>query len=294
MSSDQVKYFFIINPVSGTRKGISAEILIHDVMEKSGEQYEMHVTKYKGHATELAARAVEQKIPFIVAVGGDGTLNEIAKVMTGTNSALGIIPRGSGNGLARFAKIPTDTEKALDLILKGYTQKIDTAEINGKFFISIAGSGFDAKVALHFNKSKHRGFVNYAWIAVREYFRYKPLEYSITSNGQTITRKALLISFANSDRFGYNAVIAPESRLDDGLIDICILQKPPFFSALFLLIKFFRKKIHTSRYMEILRVPSAQIISKNKIPTHIDGDTGDSEASIDIHIHPSSLTMITP
>ena len=292
--SPDARYLFIVNPVSGTRKGKDPVLLIRELMDRYGEKYEITETKHKGHATALAAEAVKNGIPIVVAVGGDGTLNEIAQVLKNTNVTLGVVPRGSGNGLARFAGIPTDTGQALQVLLQGKQQRIDTVLLNGKFFISIAGLGFDAEVALHFNRSKRRGFIRYGWIAVREFFRYRPHQYEIEHTGDTTTARALLISFANSDRFGYNAVIAPQSDLTDGLVDLCILRKPPILMAVFLLGKFFRKKIHHSRYMQILKVSSAKITCRPETLSHIDGDTGTAEKEVIVEVCPSSLNLIIP
>ena len=230
---EKKKIIFIINPISGVGKQRLVETAIDKTLDKSIFDYDISYTSAPKHATELSKDAACKNYDIVVAVGGDGSINEVAKGIIGSNCTLGIIPIGSGNGLARHFNIPFDISQAIEVINKCNTIKIDTATINEQLFLSIAGVGFDALVANKFAKGKRRGFWSYFKITVREYPKYKPKKYSLTIDGKKMIRRALLVSFANSNQFGYNTSIAPMAIINDGFLDVCILKKVPIVKAPF-------------------------------------------------------------
>ncbi|MGE0560855.1 MAG: diacylglycerol kinase family protein [Flavobacteriales bacterium] len=286
-----IKILFIINPISGTVKKSGVQQLIKTHLDLTKFNYTIIHTEYPLHATEIAKREAEN-YPIIVAVGGDGTVHEVGIGLIHTNTILGIIPMGSGNGLARHLKIPMSTKKAI-LNLNHYKSKaIDTVKINDTFFIGAGGIGFDAHISNLFAKAKKRGFITYLKISIKEFFNYKEAEYELTIDDKIITTKAFLITFANSNQYGNNAFIAPESIINDGLISIVILKKFSLFYALPLAIKLFTKKINSSKFVEEIKIKKAHIKSPHQ-EIHLDGEPLLTDREIDIEVLPLSLNVIT-
>lgn len=288
------KILFIINPISGVGKQRTIGKAIRRKLDLSLFEYNISYTKYPHHAVEIAKEAVSNGFHIVVAVGGDGSANDVAQGLINSNTTMGIIPLGSGNGLARHLKIPFNIAKAIDVINKLKTEMIDTARINGKLFISIAGIGFDALIAEKFALDKRRGFWSYFNKTIREYFKYSPLEYTINIDQKQIKRDALLISFANSSQFGYNASISPTASICDGYIDLCIVNKMSAFRAAILAHKLFLKNIDSSKYIEVYKVKEAFISCKEPASIHIDGDTSERLKEIHLNIQPKTLSIIVP
>jgi len=288
------KILFIINPISGVGRQRTVVKAIRRNLDLSLFEYNISYTKYPHHAIEIAKEAVSNGFHIVVAVGGDGSANEVAQGIIKSNTVMGIIPVGSGNGLARHLKIPFNIAKAIDVINKLKTEKIDTARINGKLFISIAGIGFDALIAEKFALGKRRGFWSYFKKTILEYFKYSPLEYTINIDQKQIKRDALLISFANSSQFGYNASISPTASISDGCVDLCIVNKMSAFRAAILAHKLFLKNIDSSKYIEVFKVTEAFISCKEPASSHIDGDPGERLTEIHINIQPKTLSIIVP
>ncbi len=285
---------FIINPISGTGKHKTVENIIHEELDKSKFNPRIVYTDGPFQATALCKEAVEQGIEVIVAVGGDGTVNEIGQALVGTNSSLGIIPTGSGNGLARHLKIPFNIKKAIRVINQYNLRKIDTATVNDKVFLSIAGIGYDAFVAKKFSKSSKRGFFSYFRIVSGEYPSYKPRKYVLKVDGKTITRRALLIAFANSNQFGNNTSIDPKATIDDGYIDLCILRRIPLLLIPFFVPLLFTKMFHKTQYIEIIRAKEATITRKKGKTMHFDGDPITMGKKLEMKVNPLSLNIIIP
>ncbi len=289
------KIVFIVNPVSGRGKKADIEPLILSTFDKEKYDLKIQHTEYKYHAAELSKQAVDENTDIIVAVGGDGTINEVASQMINSTSIMGIIPGGSGNGLARHLGIPFNRGKALKLIKSEKNIKIDTATINDKPFVSIAGVGFDALVAKHFAKSNQRGFLSYFRLVASKYPRYKPKKYTIIIDKNTkIKTRALFLSFANSNQFGYNTAIAPNAKLNDGKLDLCIVKKPilleiPLIANLLLL-----KKIHLSPHVNIIPVKNIIVKQTKNRVSNIDGEAINLGKVLDIKIKALSLNIIIP
>ena len=288
------KVTFIINPVSGVFKKGKISGLIDLYLDKSKFEYEIEFTEGPGHATEICKSRVGKGVDIVVAVGGDGSINEVAKGLVGSNSKLGIIPAGSGNGLAHHLKIPGNYRKAIEVINHERAIKIDTGTINDKLFVSIAGIGFDGLVAKKFVNNKLRGFLAYAKIVAEEYPKYKPKKYKIDIDGKIIKKRALFITFANSDRFGYFTSIAPNARVDDGLLDIIIAEKPLIIEIPILTHLLYWRKIDKSKRIEVIKAKELIVRSKKKRWVNIDGEPFKLSKELHVKIHPQSLNIIVP
>ena len=288
------KIIFIINPVSGVGKQKGIEKLIAKHLDTTAFEYSIIYTEKQGHAAEISRDAVIQGFDAVVAIGGDGTVNETAQGLIGSETAMGIIPTGSGNGLSRHLKIPMNPAKAIRILNNFKTAKIDTATLNDNLFVSVAGVGFDAKVAKEFAGSGRRGFRKYFNIVTSAYASYKPRKYSMVIDGQEISRKALMISFANSNQFGNNTSIDPKARLDDGFIDVCIVSKVPYWKTAFLAPLLFMKKFDRTHYVEIIRAKEVELVRKKGKSGHLDGDPFIAGKNVHLKIQPLSLKVIIP
>ncbi|MFC2102004.1 diacylglycerol/lipid kinase family protein [Bacteroidota bacterium] len=290
----QEKILFIVNPVSGSGRQKRIEALIGKYLDKSSYQPTVVFTEAKGHAFDLAMEAVKERVAVVAAVGGDGTVNEVAKGLVGSGVALAIIPTGSGNGLARHLKLPMNVKRAIGIINRGKRQKIDTASMNGSFFVNVAGVGFDAFVARKFEQSEKRGFFSYFSISTSAYNAYKPKKYIITIDGEVYKRRALMVSFANSSQFGNNTTVAPKATLDDGLIDVCIMRKLPFWKITLLSPLVFTGQFDKTPYLEIIQGKEVVVKRKKGKYVHLDGDPGKEDKTFTIKVHPLSLQVIVP
>lgn len=296
MQEGKKRVLFIINPISGVKtseKG-SIEKIVEETLDASRFSWECIYSESANHVEELSREAAQQSVDIIAAVGGDGTANRTIKGLLGSNSIFALIPAGSGNGLARHLEISLELHKSISLINDLNTQLIDTVSLNGNMFASIAGVGFDALVAKKFAKSGKRGFFSYFHIALRAYPTYRPRKYRMQIDGVPVTRKALFVSFANSNQFGYNTVIAPNAMIDDGYIDVCIVKKVPFIEAPYILGLLWRNKLDNSGYLEIIRAKEVIIKrNKNKV-VNLDGEPIKAGKDLQIKVNPLTLRIITP
>lgn len=287
---------FIVNPASGSSRSRSKDVaqLIDQYLDKTVFIPEITFSSAPGQSFILSREAADQGIDIVVAVGGDGSVNEVAKGLTGYNVTLGIIPIGSGNGLARHLNIPMDISKAIEILNFGKTMLIDTVSINDNQFISIAGVGFDALVADKFAQSETRGFLTYFRIATRAYPFYKPKKYELDIDGKIIKRRALFISFANSDQFGYNTTIAPNADITDGLIDVCIVQKIPMFKAPLIAHLLLAKKIDQSSYVEIIKARQVFLRRRKNEVINIDGEPVLLSRNLSLKVNHLALRVAIP
>jgi len=290
----RLKLVFVINPISGAGRGDRVENCLKRYLDHQKFNYSVHRTTRPGDATRLATEAVREGADAVVAVGGDGTINEVARGLVNTEVYLGIIPSGSGNGLALHLKIPVRMKKAIRVINGWRPLKIDTATINDGFFVSVAGAGFDAMVARKFSRAPRRGFWSYFRITVASYFRYRQKKYRLVIDGMEIERKALLISFANSSQFGNNTSIDPGASLNDGFIDVCIVRKVPFHRIIFMLPLLFLKKFDRTEYVEIFRAREVRVSRKKGKSVHLDGDPVNIGKEFVMKINPQSLFILIP
>ena len=291
---EKKKLTFIINPISGVFSKDRVVSSIESNLDKNKFDYSIEFTEGPGHALEICDRKIGEGAEIVVAVGGDGSVNEIARKLTDKNVQLGIIPAGSGNGLAHHLNIPFSYRKAIEVINQGKTLKIDTGSINDVFFISIAGIGFDCIVAREYAKYKRRGFLTYLKVVTEEYVNYRPRRYTIEVNGEVLKRKALFISFANSDQFGYGASIAPTASVDDGLLDVIIMKKPMMIELPILASLLYWKRIDLSRQFEIIKAKELIVKTRRRRWVNIDGEPLKMKKKLSVKVHPQSLNIIIP
>jgi YegS/Rv2252/BmrU family lipid kinase len=283
---------FITNPISGTQnKSIIPEI-IDKALDKSQFNYCVKVTEYAGHAAILAREAVELGTDIVVAVGGDGTVNEVARSLVHTNTALGIIPCGSGNGLARHLMIPLETEKAIDIINKCEIHDLDYGIINGLPFFCTCGMGFDAFVSLKFASSSRRGPTTYIENVLKEGLKYKPETYEVEDETGTIKYKAFLISCANASQYGNNAFIAPQASMSDGLMDVIIMEPFNVIEAPQISLQLFNKTLDKNSKIKTFKSKKIHIHRTTPGVIHFDGDPIMTSADIDVEIQSKGIKIV--
>jgi diacylglycerol kinase (ATP) len=283
---------FIINPISGTRqkKSIPGEIeryLNHDFYD-----YRIAYTERAGHASQLAKEAAEEGVDIVVAVGGDGTINEVARSLVHTRAALAIIPCGSGNGLARHLQIPTNPKGALEIINKGVVHCLDYGRLNGRPFFCTCGVGFDAFVSEKFAESGKRGLLQYAKNTIGIGLTYKPERYTISYDGQTETSEAFLITCANASQYGNNAFIAPTASMKDGLMDIIIMRPFPTITGGVVLLQMFTKNLLSNAHVDLLRTSHIHISREKEGAVHCDGDPIKMGRELDIDLERRGINIV--
>ena len=289
----KTKVTFIVNPISGVGKQKKIERIVKKNLNRKVFDYEILYTAYPKHATELSAGAIRRGSEIVVAVGGDGSVNEVAQGMIGSNAALAIVPTGSGNGFARHLDIPTDTAKAIQVINDQHDQWIDTVRINEEAYLGVAGIGFDADVSATFASFNIRGPASYLLAVLSELPQYKPQYYDLIIDGKPLHKKAFLICFANTKQYGNNAFIAPNAKIDDGFLDVIIWKEFPPHAAPKLVHDLFTKHLEDSKYTETFRCQ--EVILKKPLKTlHIDGEPLDFDGDVYIRVLPSSLKILTP
>ena len=287
----ETKYAFVINPNAGVKKKLNIESFISDHFPKS-IPYDIIIWEEAEDISPIIEQVKNNHYQFVVACGGDGTVNMVASLLVHTKIALGILPLGSGNGLARSNGIPMDLVKALDVIVKGKTDVIDSGTINGCPFFCTAGIGFDALIAHKFAESTERGFVTYFKTSVREFFKYKPLTYSINVDGNTFKCPAFLITIANAGQWGNDVYIAPAAKLNDGLFHVSILKPFPLITFPLFALKLFSKKADTFNHLQSIIGKKIDIQFENELPAHYDGEPLLAKGKVEIEMFPLSLNII--
>lgn len=285
------KFYFIINPVSGKGKGKKILPNIESYLNKEKITFQTVITEYPRQAAELAKNALN-KFDVIVAVGGDGTVNEVASALVNTNHILGIIPIGSGNGLAREMNIPMPYKKAMEVLINGKIKTSDCGSINEKFFVCTAGVGFDAFLAEKFLHLQKRGLTGYMRLFFREYLKYKTKKYTLVIDHKKTEEEALLITIANQKQWGNNFFISPLSVNNDGLLDICILKKFPLYALPVISHLATSKQLHKSKYFKTITTSNVKIQTNEARFFHADGEIYPIETEIFASIIPSGLKII--
>lgn len=283
---------FIINPKSGTDKKLFVRQIIGKKIDVSKFSYQVRYTEYAGHAEELAREAVEKGTDIVVAVGGDGTVNEVARALIHTQTALGIIPCGSGNGLARHLQLPMDPEGAIQMINEACIKSLDYGTMNNLPFFCTCGMGFDAFVSMKFANSGKRGLLSYIENTLRETLTYKPDTYTLTLDDQQIEQRAFVIACANASQYGNNAFIAPAATMSDGLMDITVLEPFSAIEAPQLALQLFNGTLTTNSRVKTFKARKAHIKRLSKAPVHVDGDPLLTDTEIDVEIHPKGILMV--
>jgi YegS/Rv2252/BmrU family lipid kinase len=288
------KVLFIVNKYAGAAYQPVVEGRIIEGCEQHNIEYSIEFTQARAHATTLARKAVSEKgFSHVIAVGGDGTVNEVAAGLLHSTIIMGIIPIGSGNGLARHLQIPMTVSRAVKSLFNSQTIAMDTFELNGKLSLNVSGIGFDGHIANLFAKGKKRGLKEYVKHVLREFVHYKEFQAEIRTEQQTMTRKAFVIAIANSSQYGNNARIAPAASVCDQLLHISILKKVPPYRIDFIY-SFFTGKIDQSVYCEILETNRLTINVRQPVAYHIDGEPGDKNDAFVVALLPASLRMLVP
>ncbi len=282
---------FVINPKAGVKKKINLSDFIAQHF-KSTIAYDLIVWENKYDFETIRNQINSGKYNIVVACGGDGTVNAVAASVVNTPIALGVLPLGSGNGLARSNNIPLNLIKALNVIAKATTKKIDSGLINGNPFFCTAGIGFDAHIAEKFATSTKRGFITYFKTTINEYFSYKPNTYQITVDGVIKNTKAFLITVANAGQWGNDIYIAPNAKIDDGILHISILKPFSNLAIPGVATKLLSKKIYQSNYFESLEGKNIEIKFDGDLPSHFDGEPLLVSNKIEISIKPLSLNIV--
>jgi YegS/Rv2252/BmrU family lipid kinase len=294
MGKNLQKIYVVVNPVSGVGSKDKIPDLIASCCVERGISLHVEYTGYAGHAKEIALKAVADGADCVIAVGGDGTVNEIAQNLLHTDVVLGIIPKGSGNGLARDLDIPMDARNAVDVIFSGHTSIIDACKANERVFFCTCGVGFDATISWEFAKEKHRGSLTYIKDIVENYLNYRPEVYELNINNQIIREKAFLITCANASQYGNNAFIAPNADINDGKIDITILSPFNTLDIGPLALQLFTKTIDKHSKIKTFRVKEAQILRQKAGVMHIDGEPVMEPEEINVSVIKSALRVFTP
>jgi len=267
--------------------------VFHDTCRSRGWDLALEYTQGPGHATALAREAIAAGFGKIVAVGGDGTVNEVAQALVHTPVKMGIVPKGSGNGLARHLGIPLNAVDALSCLFTSKAVPIDTFRMNGKLSLNVSGIGFDGHIAELFGLEKERGFQGYTKLVLHEFMNFREFPTEVTYDHQSMSRDVFVIALANSSQYGNNARIAPAASVRDGLLNISLLKKVPPYRLDFIY-SFFSGTIDQSAYCETLQVRDAVIRLKAPMSFHIDGEPAGKADYFEISMMPASLNMLAP
>lgn len=287
------KAIFIINLISGTSDKAAIPGLIDQLLDKEKFEYEIAITEYAGHASEIAAKAKVDGVDMVVAVGGDGTVNEVARAIVHSNTALGIIPCGSGNGLARHLQLPINVKKSIEIINAFEVRDLDYGIINGYPFFCTCGMGFDAFISLKFAEAGKRGPLTYIENVLREGLKYEPETYTVMADDETSLHKAFLISCANASQYGNNAYIAPQASMSDGLMDVIIMEPFGLIDAPQISIEMFNKTLNKNNSkIKTFRCKKLHVHRNTPGAIHYDGDPVMTGADIDIELKPKGINII--
>lgn len=282
----------IVNPISGrsTKESVRKSILSNIDTDKY--DVSIVITQYAGHATELTEQAVVEGFDVVIAVGGDGTVNEVAKALIGSSTILGIIPCGSGNGLARHLHIPMDTKKAVQIINEGDVVSIDSMTVNGIPCFCTMGVGYDAKVSEEYAKESTRGFITYARKFIEGWFTYEPQEYIIETDDKVIRRKATCVTCANANQWGNGFHVAPKASIQDGLIDVTIIHPIKFINAVPMPVQILGYSFDKNPDVECFKTKNLLIKRRNIDSIHIDGEPIKVDKDVHVEMNTKMLKVI--
>lgn len=289
-----MKARLIINPISGTRSKAGLDRMVIDSLSPLGWEVEVVYTKGHGDATRLALSAIEKKCDAVLAAGGDGTINETAAALCGTGVVLGILPCGSGNGLARHLGIPIDLREGLKVIHENHPTDIDYATVNDRKFFCTCGVGFDAAVSAAFARKKTRGKFTYIQSTFETYASYEPEFYTIRANGKKLTEKAFLVAVCNASQYGNNAYIAPSASINDGLLDVTIIHAGNTLSTALVGVDMMTGMIERNMLIQTFRTDNIIIERERRGPSHLDGEPLEMDDCLDIRCHHNGLRVFTP
>jgi len=285
----------IINPISGNGFSKRKEQLLKTYLSDNHYESDICFTeKSEGSTKIFIQRQLEKACTNFLVVGGDGTVNTVGKFLAGTEGALGVIPNGSGNGLARHLQIPTKFSESISLIDNHRVIDMDYGTVNGIPFFCTAGIGFDAEVAHIFSRQTVRGFKTYLEIILKEFARYKPEKFTIQFDGKEIRTSSFLMTFANAGQFGNNVFISPDAKIDDGLLDFCLISPFPQILAPLVGAQAMSKTINSSHFYEMTRVVEAKIIREKSGWVHFDGEPVNLPKEVEFKAIPAGIKIMQP
>lgn len=286
----KLKIRFIINPKSGVHQKNDLPDLIANHLDLNRFEYDLIQTEYRKHAKTLAKEAADLGYDIVCAVGGDGSVHEVGTALINSNTALAILPAGSGNGLARHLNIPLELKEAILALNTSESRKMDTVLANDKPFLNVGGYGFDSLIAEKFDNYNRRGFWGYSQLIFKEFFSYKNQRYKFSINDIVREEELLMLTIANASEFGNGLVISPFSKIDDGILELCLLQPIKGWQAPNIIRLFFTKKSHQCKQLEIIPFKEATI----ELPypkAHYDGEPFDVRTTIHLRVVPKSLLI---
>lgn len=293
-----MRVLVIINPFSGAsrRLPVSARAaLATRVLQASGHEPDVRVTTGPHDAHRWAQEAVAAGVDRVVAWGGDGTVNAVAAALIGSTTSLAIVRAGSGNGLARDLGIPRDAGQALRMAAGSVTRVIDAARLNGHWFVNVAGVGFDAEVAHGIAQpGARRGLLGYLVLVARLGPRYRACDYTVTIDGDVMTTRAWMIALANSRQYGHQAMVAPQARLDDGLVDVVIVERPPLWQLVRDLPRLFSGRLTPGPFLHMRQGRRVAISHHGDMTIHIDGEPLAASGHVDVDVVPGALRVCVP
>lgn len=278
---------FIVNPKSGSKSNLH----VKDMILREFPHAEIVFTERAGHAIEIAKSTLHTQV---IAVGGDGTINEAASALIGTNKIFGLIPRGSGNGFARELGFSLKTEEALLQLKEAHARHIDAASANGEYFLNLAGVGIEADIAHAFSVHGARGMWPYFWLGAKQIFTYKPKYLKVTCDGKTKEIRPLTLVFANGRQYGSNFIIAPKASFKDGFLDMTEVPDKNFFSLLISLPSFFWPRLERLNPCITNKVKEVLVEYPGEIVYHIDGEPRVTNNELTVKIIPHALTILLP
>jgi diacylglycerol kinase family enzyme len=296
----------IINPISGARLWgeLADRVEVARAALAATQDTRIVVSERRGHVRELAAAAVSAGSQLVMVWGGDGSMNEAASALAGTGIPLGLVPAGSGNGLARDLRIPLQPAAAIAAALRGKPRVIDGGDVNGRLFFNVAGVGLDAHIASCFDRAPRRGLRTYLQISARELMSYVPTNYriahdegldhpsGIAARVAPTHRRAVLVTIANSPQFGNGARIAPAARVDDGRLDLVVYEEVSRFSTICAAPRLFTGGIERVRGFTTCQIVRARIESDQPMRFHVDGEPADGGTALDVRVVPGALSVI--
>lgn len=280
---------FIVNPFSGVGRKQSLPALVKQKLDLQKYDYEIVYTERPGHAITLAKEAVDQAFYMVVAVGGDGSVNEVASALIGSKTILGILPGGSGNGFAMYLGLGRSIGKAVEYLNTGGVVLLDSATLNGRPFVNLAGIGFDGWIAYKAKKDRLRGIWVYLKHVMLESWRYEPMSYEITVDGERITETCLVVEVANGGMFGYNFTVLPDAKLDDGLLDVLLIKKAPKWKYLLNSWRFLFNRIEGTPILKTYRGKEITVRPALHTAGHVDGEGFEVEGEVVFSVVPRSL-----
>ena len=286
------KITFIINPIAGQKQYKAVEKKIHKYLDHKKFVSEIKYSKKKGDIQKIAKKAIDRGVNIIIAVGGDGTVNEVSSMLIKSNVKMGVIPIGSGNGLALCLGIPKNIKKAIEKINLNHVKKIDCFSINNFHSINLIGFGFDAYVAKEFAKETSRGLIKYIILTFKLLIRYKPKEFTIKLNNKIEKVKVFSLNICNGKQFGNNFIISPTAKVDDGKLSVCIVRAYKWYNFIYILILFFLKKIHFSKFYTSFKTNNIIIEGESKNLIHVDGESHIVNKTSNIIIKSKSINFI--